>query len=39
METIQAAYLAGFEPSSDGLTFQQLEVEAIEYLTNKLLIL
>ena len=34
-EIISAAYLAGFEPSSDNLTAEALFAEAEEYLTNK----
>lgn len=35
METINAAFLAGFEPSKEGLSFEELEIEATEFLTNK----
>lgn len=31
-QTIEAAYLAGFEPSSDDLTPEALYAEASEYL-------
>lgn len=32
-QTIEAAYLAGYEPSQDGLTGEALYREAIEFLT------
>ncbi len=32
-QIIEAAYLAGFEPSSDSLTTEALYAEALEYLT------
>lgn len=35
-QIIEAAYLAGFEPSSEGLTPEALYEEANEYLTNLL---
>lgn len=31
---IEAAYEAGFEPSTDNLTLSQLHAEATEYLSN-----
>lgn len=31
-ETIEAAYLAGFEPSTDNLSEQELFSEAMQYL-------
>lgn len=31
---IEAAYMAGFEPSSDNLTAEELYNEALAYLTN-----
>lgn len=33
-QTIEAAYMAGFEPSSDNLTAQELYNEALSYLTD-----
>lgn len=32
-QTIEAAYLAGYEPSQDGLTGEALYHEALEFLT------
>ena len=32
-QTIEAAYLAGYEPSQDGLTGEALYLEALEFLT------
>lgn len=32
-QTIEAAYLAGYEPSQDGLTGEALYREALEFLT------
>lgn len=32
-QTIEAAYLAGYEPSQDGLTGEALYREALSYLT------
>ena len=32
-QIIEAAYLAGFEPSSDNLSTEALYAEALEYLT------
>lgn len=34
VQTIEAAYLAGFEPSSDNLTAEELYNEALTYLTD-----
>lgn len=33
-QTIEAAYMAGFEPSTDDLTAQELYSEALSYLTD-----
>lgn len=33
-QLIEAAYLAGFEPSTDDLSGEALTTEAINYLTN-----
>ena len=33
-DIIEAAFLSGFEPSSDDLPAEELEQEAQEYLTN-----
>ena len=36
-EVIEAAYWAGFEPSSDSLPFDALFIEAQNFLTNTVL--
>lgn len=33
-QTIEAAYLSGFEPSSDSLTSEELYSEALSFLTD-----
>lgn len=35
-QVIEAAYLVGFEPSSDNLSTEALYAEAIEYLENSI---
>ena len=36
-QTIEAAYLAGFEPSSDDLTMADLYSEAVSYLIKSII--
>lgn len=39
MGDIEAAYLSGFIPSTEGLSYEELKAEAVEWLTNTLLII
>lgn len=39
MEEIEAAYLSGFFPSTEGLSYEELKAEAVEWLTSTLFII